>query len=149
MNEFEFDRTNWWNSCIVLILVWLYWTATESVHNLSEYWMSINYMYNINIDFQLFLIWRRTYTYDFLHLLVRHNTLELPVSFFSAERFWNIGEFWAKKHFRDYRTANTVQLFVAIKRNFSSLFFFWTFHSKGKFPRDYLINLATYLFAYH
>lgn len=42
-----------------------------------------------------------------------------------------------------------IQLFVAIKGNFSCLFLFSTSRSKGKLPRDYLKNVATCLFAYH
>ena len=38
--------------------------------------------------------------------------------------FQNIGEFGAKKYFTDQRAANTIQLFVAIKGDFSGLFFF-------------------------
>ena len=37
---------------------------------------------------------------------------------------WNIGELVAKKYFIDYRTANTIQLIVAIKGDFSGLFFY-------------------------
>ena len=44
----------------------------------------------------------------FLHLLPLHN--------FSGIR--------SKKHFTDHRTANTIQLRVAIKGIFSGLFFF-------------------------
>ena len=39
--------------------------------------------------------------------------------------------------------ANTIQLFVAIKGNFSGVFFFEQSPSEGKFPRGYLINVAT------
>ena len=42
-------------------------------------------------------------------------------------------------------TSDTIQLLVAIKGNYSGLFFFWTSHTKEKFPRDYVINIATYL----
>ena len=42
-------------------------------------------------------------------------------------------------------TSDTIQLLVAIKGNYSGLFFFWTSRSKGEFPRDYLINIAPYL----
>ena len=38
--------------------------------------------------------------------------------------FSTIGEFGAKKYFTDHRAAYTIQLFVAIKENFSDLFFF-------------------------
>ena len=39
--------------------------------------------------------------------------------------------------------ANTIQLFVAIKGNFSGVFFFEQSPSEGKFPRGYFINVAT------
>ena len=40
--------------------------------------------------------------------------------------------------------------FIATKGNYSCLFLFWTNHNEEGFPRDYyLINIATYLFAYY
>ena len=42
-------------------------------------------------------------------------------------------------------TSDTIQLLVAIKGNYSGLFFFWKSRSKGEFSRDYLINIAPYL----
>ena len=54
-----------------------------------------------------------------------------------------------KKNFTDHQTADTIQIFVAIKGNFSGLIFFWTSCREGKFPKDYLINEATCLFTYH
>ena len=47
-----------------------------------------------------------------------------PVSLSSAEIFRNIGKFGTKKHFTDHQSANTIQLFVAIKGTFSGLFFY-------------------------
>ena len=47
--------------------------------------------------------------------------------------FRNVGASEVKKYFTDHRTANTVQLFVAIKGNFSDLFSFQTSCSKGQF----------------
>ena len=41
-----------------------------------------------------------------------------------SKLFWNIGEFVAKKYSTDYRTANSIQLIVAIKGDFSSLFIY-------------------------
>ena len=61
----------------------------------------------------------------------------------SPQLLRNIGEFGAKKYFTYHQRANTTQLFVAIKGIFSGLFFFRRCRSKGKIPRDYLINLAT------
>ena len=63
--------------------------------------------------------------------------------------FRNIGEFGAKRYFTENPLANTSQLFLNIKGNSPGLFFFWTSPSEEKVPRDYLINLATCLFAYH
>ena len=54
-----------------------------------------------------------------------------------------------QKYFTDHRTANTIQLFVAIKANFSGVFFFWTSRRERKFPRDFLIKIVTCLFACH
>ena len=58
--------------------------------------------------------------------------------------FRNIKEFGTKRYFTDHQTANTVQLLVAIKGNFSGLFF-WASRSEGYFPRGYLMNV--YLLA--
>ena len=48
--------------------------------------------------------------------------------FLKYKKFWRphhkIGEVGAKKYFTDHRTANKIQLVVAIKGNFSGLFFF-------------------------
>ena len=61
----------------------------------------------------------------------------------------NIGELGAKHYFTDHGTANTIQLFVPIKRYFSGLFFCRTSRSEGEFPRGYLINIGTCLYVYH
>ena len=61
----------------------------------------------------------------------------------------NIGEFGTKKYFTDHQTTNAIKLSVALKGNFSGLFFFWTSCSRVEFPKDYLINVATCLFACH
>ena len=63
--------------------------------------------------------------------------------------FRNIRELGAKMHFTDHRRINRIQLFIAIKGNFSSSFFLWTNRSQGKFPRDYLINAANCLQYLH
>ena len=55
-------------------------------------------------------------------------------SFSSPQLFGNIGKFVTKKYLTDHRTANTIQLFFAIKGNFSGLFF--TAAKNGQFPRD-------------
>ena len=60
-----------------------------------------------------------------------------------SQLLWNIRKLEAKNHFTYNQKANTIQLFVATKRNFSGLFFFWTNHSKGEFLG------ATCLFAYY
>lgn len=41
-----------------------------------------------------------------------------------------------------------IQLFVTAKVSFSGLLYFSTFGSEGKFPTDYLPNVAICLFAY-
>ena len=56
---------------------------------------------------------------------------------FSATRVRNIGKLGAKIYFTDHRTANTIQLFVSMKRNLFGLFFFWTNFSQ-KIPRRLL-----------
>ena len=43
--------------------------------------------------------------------------------FFLSCLFLNISEFGAEKYFTDHQSLNTIQLFVAIKRNFSGPFF--------------------------
>ena len=63
---------------------------------------------------------------SFLHLLVKHSVLHLPCYLFSSlvETFLEYRRIRSKKFFTDYRTANAVQLIVAIKGGFSSLFFY-------------------------
>ena len=51
---------------------------------------------------------------NLLCLLVKHNTLELPVSLSSVEPLRNIGEFGAKKLLTDHRTTNAIQSFWSI-----------------------------------
>ena len=63
--------------------------------------------------------------------------------------FRNTGEFGAKKYFTDHQTANTIQLFVALKWTFSGLFFDWKSRREEQVPRDCLINVVTCIFAYH
>ena len=53
----------------------------------------------------------------------------------------------SKKIFLNRWAANAIQLFVAIKGNFSGPLFFRTSRTKGKFPRDYLTDVVTCLFA--
>ena len=61
--------------------------------------------------------------------------------------FWGISGNSEQKHFTDHQTTNKSHIYVAIKGNFASLFFSWLSRSKGEFPRDYLINIATCFFA--
>ena len=68
---------------------------------------------------------------------------ELPFSP-SAQLFQNIV---VKKYFTDHQAAHTIQLFVAIKRNFSGIFFFRISHKEEEFSRDYLVYVVTCLFA--
>ena len=77
----------------------------------------------------------------------KHNTLRIYFSSPSSMRlFQNIGKFGAKKCFTDHGRANTIKL-KGIKGNFSGLFFFWASRGERGLPRDYLINVATYLFV--
>ena len=57
--------------------------------------------------------------------------------------FRNNREFGSKIYFTDHGTANTIQLFVAIKGLFSCLFFFWTSRCEGEFPRDLMVTVST------
>ena len=59
-----------------------------------------------------------------LHLHVKYDALELPFSPSSFQPFQNIEKFRAKKYFTDHWTANTIQLFVALKENFSGVYSF-------------------------
>ena len=61
-------------------------------------------------------------------------------SFSSAELFQNIEEFDAKIYFTNRQIALTIQLFVAVKRNFSSLFFSEHIKAKGNSPFYLHIN---------
>ena len=58
-------------------------------------------------------------------------------------------EFGAEKYFTDRRSANTIRLFVALKGYFLVYSFFGASLSVGEFPRDYVINVVTCLFARH
>ena len=57
------------------------------------------------------------------------------IFFFSSRHFWNIWEFGVKKHFTDHRTANTIQLALTIKGNFSGLFFLNKSQQRGILQR--------------
>ena len=50
----------------------------------------------------------------------------------------NLPEYWGIRTkiilYRDHWTVQIIQSFVAIKRNFSGLFFFWKSRSEGKIP---------------
>ena len=63
---------------------------------------------------------------SFLNLLVKHRALQLPCYLFSSlvEKFLGYRRICSKKYFTDYRTAIAIQLIVAIKRDFSGLFFY-------------------------
>ena len=60
----------------------------------------------------------------------KKNLQELPVSPSSTELICNIEKFGAKKYVTDHRIASflllfiLIQLFIALKGNFSGLFFF-------------------------
>ena len=59
---------------------------------------------------------------SFLHLPVQYSASELARYLFSSlvETF---PEYQGKKYFADHRISNAIQLIVAIKENFSGLFF--------------------------
>ena len=67
-------------------------------------------------------------------------------SWFSARLIRNIGEFGAKKYFIDHQTANTIQLFVSIKRKFIGPLLFQNKLQQREFPSSYLINIYSHLF---
>ena len=69
-----------------------------------------------------------------------------PSSSSFSRYFQDIGELGVKKS--DHRTANTIQLFVAITIDFFNLFFSEENAAKGN-SLDYVINIATCLFAQH
>lgn len=83
-----------------------------------------------------------------MRLLVNQNALELQLSFSSTKRFWNIGGGNLGQKYILQTVEQLIQLFVAAKVSFSGLLYFSTFGSEGKFPRDYLPNMAICLFAY-
>ena len=60
----------------------------------------------------------------FLSLFVKQNALELQAFFSSADFFGILGNLEQEKYFTDRRTANTIQLFVIIREQFSGLFFY-------------------------
>ena len=81
-------------------------------------------------------------------MLEKQNALHLPI-FCSFIFFTNFPEYQgirSKKIIYKPRTADTIQLFVAIKA--SGLFFFWTSRGEGEFPRNYLINAFSCLSVY-
>ena len=92
----------------------------------------------------------RKFVFTFFVFTWKATRLHLPV--FSIFPFsTTFPEYWGirkKKCFTDHQTAITVQLFVAIKGNFSGLLFFWTSRKEREFPREYFINVVTCLFAY-
>ena len=82
-------------------------------------------------------------------LLEQQNALQLPVfSILFSTTFLEYRDFGAKNYFTDQWTVNAIQIFVAMKRNFSGLFFFRT-SREVEFPREYLINAAACLSTYH
>ena len=72
-----------------------------------------------------------------------------PTSSSSPRLFRNVEEFGVKKYFTYHRTVNKILLYVAIKGNFSGLFFFLISCSGGEFLRVYLIKIANCLFSYY
>ena len=84
--------------------------------------------------------------YD-IHLLrfleMQNNLPCFPIFCFFSTTFPGYRGMQSKNIF--YRPSNTIQLFVAVKRNFSGLFFFRKSRSEGEF----LINVAACLIAQH
>ena len=69
-----------------------------------------------------FLLFSLTF---YLLFPVLQNAFHLLVfSIILSVTFLKYGEFGAVQYFTDHQTANTIHLFVAIKGNFSDLFFF-------------------------
>ena len=70
-----------------------------------------------------------------LRLLAKHYTLHLPFYLFPflVETLPKYQGIRSKKYFSQHPTANTIQLFVAIKRDFSGFFFFRKSRSEGEF----------------
>ena len=69
--------------------------------------------------------------------------------FFFCRLFLGYREFRAKIYFTNRRTANTIQLFVAMKGKFPGPLFLWACWGKGKFPREIpkrLLDKRSYLF---
>ena len=114
-------------------------------------WSFNSFFFNFLFTLLFLFMYKKTdhflrFSICLLRLLQKQNALHLPIFsiffFFSTTcpEYRRIGN---KKYFTDYQTANTVQLFVAIKGTFFGLFFFWIGCSKGNFPKDYLINVTT------
>ena len=80
-------------------------------------------MENCNVMFVFVPDACRQMCVSFLYLLVKHSLCNCLVicSLLSLRLFWNIGEFLVKKYFADYRTANAIQLIVAIKGDYSNI----------------------------
>ena len=86
-------------------------------------------------NFYEWVFLNRTMTY-FLHLLEKQGALHLPVffTFFISTAFPEYRGIQRKTNFTDHRTADTMQLFVAVKGNFSGLFFPEQVAAKVNFP---------------
>ena len=103
----------------------------------------------LNFCFFCYLVWMfHLYFLLLFYLLEKHSTLWLPLSPSSPLLFWYIRELEWKNIFTDHQTSNIIYVFVAIKGIFSGPFIFWKSYSEEKFPRVYLINVGTCLFAY-
>ena len=89
------------------------------------------------VEIQLYCLHRRS-TFKFINIYwvcLKSKTLWIcqfsPFSSCSPQLF---GRFGGKKYFSDHRAATAILLVVAIKENFSGLFFFWVCRSEGEFP---------------
>ena len=80
-------------------------------------------------------------------LACKWKCLGIASFFFFYQRFLQYwGNSGQKKYFTDRWTANIV---ICCCKNFFGLLFSSKFGSEGKFPRDYLLNVAICLFTYH
>ena len=74
----------------------------------------------------------------------------LPIFFsFLVEFFWNIVKLGGKKILQTIEQQIQFSYLLPKTENFADQFFFWISRRKEEFPRDYLINIVSCLFAYH
>ena len=91
-----------------ILLFFFFFFSSEKICYLSQ-----AFFYSFCL---FFFIFSRLTAHHFWCFLLKHNVLELPDSPSSANFCPNIRQLRVKKYFTDHQIANTVQLFVAIKR---------------------------------